>query len=354
MQNGLLLINLGTPDAPTPRAVGRFLREFLADKHVISLPSFLRYPLVYLLIAPFRKHSSAKAYQAIWTKNGSPLLGYSQALRTKLAERLGSSWTVALGMSYGKPSLFEALESLSACQNITILPLYPQFSYAATSAALHQCFGWLQSRAAIPTLKVISDFYSWPAFIEAQAELIQPHLATHDYVLFSYHGIPLRQLAFIGCPNPCKTSPQKSRTQSPCSLSSPKPCYRAQCYSTSHFLAERLGITADRYGTAFQSRLGKAAWLEPYTDQQFSVLIQQGIRQLLVVCPSFVTDCLETLEEIGIRAAIQWKQLGGTTLTLVPSLNAEETWVEGLTATLSMEEVDLDVTKNKQWLQNLN
>ncbi|CEK11434.1 ferrochelatase [Legionella hackeliae] len=327
-KNGLLLINLGTPDNPEPLAVRRYLREFLADKRVIDLPAPLRYLILYLIILPFRPKQSAHAYQAIWTKDGSPLLIHSRNLQSKLQQHLGEQWTVALGMRYGNPSLESALKELSNCDHITVLPLYPQFSSAASGSSIEKVLQLLSPNKVFPSLTIIRDFYKHPAFIKSQAALIQPHLETHDFILFSYHGIPERHLTQGHCKSVCDTPcPKINETN--------RTCYKAQCYATSYELAKQLGLSNERYTTAFQSRLGKTPWIQPYTDNILPELAQKGIKRLAVACPSFVADCLETLEEIGIRAKEQWQELGGEHFTVIPCINDSDLWVASLSEWLS-------------------
>lgn len=322
MLNGLLLINLGTPDNPSTSAVRRYLRLFLTDKRVVDLPFPLRSLLVYLCILPFRPRQTAKNYQAIWTKEGSPLLYHSQQLADHLQHRLGKKYKVALGMRYGTPSLQHALQALSQCQHLTILPLYPHYSSAATGSSIEKILQLIARQQTHPTINLIRDFYSHPSFINAQACLIKPYLHDHEYLLFSYHGIPERQILRSGCKQVCKTS-------CPSTLNNPV-CYRAQCHHTTQKLSQTLELSENQYGMSFQSRLGKTPWIQPYTDTRLKQLRQQGIKRLAIACPSFVADCLETLEEIGLRAREEWHQMGGETLTLIPSLNADDLLVEAI------------------------
>lgn len=321
MKRGLLLINLGTPDAPDTKSVRRYLREFLSDARVINLPAVIRYALLYAFILPFRPKQSAHAYQAIWTEQGSPLLVHSRNLVEKLAANLGDQYKVALGMRYGKPSLTDALSQLEDCQHLTLLPLYPQFSSAATGSSLELILELLAQKPVQPSLTLVRDFYQHAGFIHPQAELIRPYVAAHDFVLFSFHGVPERHLAKSGCANVCQSSCHNPLINN---------CYRAQCYATANQLAQVVSLPSSHYSVAFQSRLGKTPWIKPYTDEVLPQLAAQGVRRLAVVCPSFVADCLETLEEIGLRAKAQWLELGGETLSLVPCLNANEAWVEGV------------------------
>ncbi len=322
-KHGVLLINLGTPTHPGIGAVGRYLIEFLSDKRVITLPAWARFMLLYGLILPFRIKQATHAYRSIWSTNGSPLLQHSEALAQCLQERLGAPYQVALGMRYGKPRLQDALQELSACSTITVLPLYPQYASSSTGSALEVVLNGLAKQTTIPRLHIIHDFYAHPRFIDAEAILIKPHLAHHDYVLFSYHGLPEHHVHQEGCQPICKGPCLSSSTTRPT-------CYRAQCFETSRLLATRLALSPDQYGTVFQSRLGKSPWIKPYIHETLPILYQRGIRRLAIACPSFVADCLETLEEIGIKLKQQWCDLGGGHFTLIPSLNTTDPWIEAL------------------------
>ena len=321
IQNGLLLMNIGSPKAPDTSSVRRYLHTFLSDYRVINLPAPLRYLLLYAFILPFRPRRSAHAYQEIWTSEGSPLMKHSQDLCDKLQIRLGTQCKVVLGMRYSEPSISDALDQLKDCKHITILPLYPQYSSAATGSAIEKVLREMAPKAIFPSMTIIRDFYQHPAFISAQAAKIKPFIADHDYLLFSYHGLPENQLEKEGCKPVCIANcPPKSALN--------QGCYRAQCQQTSALLANEIGLTD--YATSFQSRLGKTPWIKPYTDLILTDLAARGIKRLAVACPSFVSDCLETLEEIGIRAREQWIEAGGEELTLIPCMNADDQWVEAV------------------------
>lgn len=324
MQHGLLLINIGTPNSPAVNDVSAYLRRFLTDKRVINLPSMLRYMLVYGYIVPFRAKQTALNYKAIWTKDGSPLLHYSKGLISALQSQLDADFTVRIGMHYGKPSIQEAFSELAHCQSVTILPLYPQYSSAATGSAIEKTLKIISSLEVMPSLQVIDSFYQHPAFIKVQAKLIKKHLQQEDHLLFSYHGLPEQQLIAAGCKSIC-TSP------CPNPLEKNPGCYKAQCHQTSHLLANELGLESRHYSSSFQSRIGRLPWIKPYTDEVLTNLARQGIKNLVVSCPSFVTDCLETLEEIGLRAKEQWHSLGGERFVLVPSLNNDPAWAKAIT-----------------------
>lgn len=327
-KKGVLLLNLGTPDAPDVKHVRRYLSEFLTDRRVITLPWPLRYLLVYSLILPIRPFQSARNYQKIWTEQGSPLLYISQNSAQKLQQVLGSEFMVELGMRYGNPSIATALDKLSSCESLTILPLYPQYASSSTGSALEQTLSLISRKYSIPTLKIINSYYNHPAFIESQAALIRPYQNRADHILFSYHGLPESHLKDSGCKTICNVP-------CPAPLQSNPGCYRSQCFETSRQLAKTLDLTESQYTTSFQSRLGKTPWIRPYTDDILSELAQQGIKRLAVSCPSFTVDCLETLEEIGMAAKNQWMELGGTSFELIPALNDNDSWILGLSQIIS-------------------
>lgn len=324
MKKGLLLINLGTPDKPDNNSVRQYLREFLADPRVLTLAAPLRYLLLYGFILPFRTKNTASAYQSIWTPEGSPLREISLKLLKKIQERLGDEVLVSFGMRYGTPSIHTALEELNQCTHITILPLYPQYSSAATGSSIQKVLNYFAGKTIIPSLNIIRDFHNHPSFINAQAELIKPYVNNHDYILFSYHGLPQQHLVDGGCTKKCENASCPSTTKQDTA------CYRAQCLQTTNSIAQTLKLTPQQHSSSFQSRLGKTPWIKPYTDDELQRLAQCNIKQLAVACPSFVTDCLETLEEIGIRANQQWQKLGGERLTLIPCLNDNSQWVDAL------------------------
>lgn len=328
MKKGLLLINLGTPKHPTLWAVWQYLRIFLADKRVITLPVVLRYLLLYGFILPFRISKTKHAYRAIWTEKGSPLRVYGDLLCQKLQEKFGDTYQVALGMRYGYPSIESALNRLQTCEHLTILPLYPQYSSAATGSSLEAVLQKIAKKNAVPALTVIRQFYDHPAFIKAQARLITSYLTDFDMLIFSYHGLPEQHLLQQGCAKICtKACDTSSRPTSD--------CYRAQCYQTSTLLAHTLELSPHQYTTVFQSRLGRTPWIQPYMENVLRELAAGPVKRIVIACPSFVADCLETLEEIGLRAREFWRELGGEQLTLVPCLNAEDVWCDALVSITS-------------------
>jgi ferrochelatase len=332
MRTGLLLINLGTPQAPTTGAVRRYLREFLGDPRVLDIGAIGRALLLNLIILPRRPAKSAEAYRAIWdAERGSPLLYHSRDLAVAVAEQLGASWHVELAMRYGEPSLAAALEAFarSEVERIVVLPLFPQYASSSTGTAQARVMELASERWNVPALDFVPAFYNDPGFVTAFAEVARPVLAEFrpDHLLFSFHGLPVRQVV--------KTDAGGTicfqREQCCDELKNPN-CYRAQSYATARAVASRLELATERYTVCFQSRLGRTPWIEPYTDHVIDQLARSGTKRLAVMCPAFVADCLETVEEIGIRARAQWKAAGGEELILVPSLNATQPWVDAVCA----------------------
>jgi ferrochelatase len=331
---GLLLANLGTPRSPSTRDVRRYLREFLMDPNVLEMPALSRWALVHLAILPRRPRVAAAAYAKIWSERGSPLLHHSLDLRDRLAEELGSDFRVALGMRYGDPSLASALQQLreAGTGRLVLFPLFPQSARASTTTAIER----VRELGGDPdgSMRIVRPFFDHPAHIAALAEVARPALAGFepDHVLFSYHGLPQSSLR-TGSGSPlcltrascCDAITNENAT-----------CYRAQCFATSRALIASLDLDPEDCSTAFQSRLGRQPWIKPYTDFQLPLLIEGGVRRLAVFCPSFVADCLETLEEIAIRGREQWRSLGGEELELIPCPNAEPPFVSAA-ATLVRE-----------------
>jgi ferrochelatase len=327
---GALLINLGTPDAPRPREVRAYLREFLSDPRVIDIPALPRKLLLEAVILPTRPRRTAAAYAKVWSDAGSPLLVHGEALRAALEQRLGASWAVALGMRYGRPSLDTALRRLEerGVREVIALPLFPQYSTAATGSALAALFE-APAAGRLHRVRALRPFYDDPGFIATWRDIAAPALAEFraDHVLFSYHGLPERQIraadptrghCLVGAD--CCTRPHTAHAT----------CYRAQCYATTEALVAALGLDAAHTSTSFQSRLGRTPWLRPFTDHVLPELAAARVRRLAILCPSFAADCLETVEEIGIRAREQWRTLGGEELLLVDCPNAHPTWVEAV------------------------
>ncbi len=329
--NGLLLINLGTPAAPETAAVRRYLREFLSDPRVLDIGRLGRAALLNLIILPTRPRKSAAAYKQIWTDRGSPLLTYSQDLAAGVQERLGPSWVVKLGMRYGAPSLAEALRALlqAGVQRLVVLPLYPQYSAASTGSSIEEVFRLVGPLWVTPNLSLVEPFFDDPGFIAAFAARGRPILQAEkpDHILFSYHGLPERQIRKAD-----DTGAHCLASATCCDqmVAANRACYRAQCYATTRHLAQALDLRSEDYTVCFQSRLGRTPWIRPYTDVVLPELRSRGKRRIVVFCPAFVADCLETLEEIGIRARADFLAAGGESLTLVPSLNAMPEWIDAV------------------------
>lgn len=299
------------------------------DRHVLDVPPVLRWLIVNLFVLPFRPRRSARLYARIWdaagADTGSPLLHHSQRCRDRLAANLDIP--VALAMRYGNPGIAAAVDELAGAgvNNFLLIPLYPQHADSTRTTSIEA------ARAALPagaSLKVLPPFYDAPPYLDAQAGLIAKHLPSHwDHLLFSYHGLPERHIR--------KADPTGAHclaTDNCCLKSSPAhaTCYRHQAYQTSRLLAERLNVAPDRYGVSFQSRLGRAPWLTPYTDRELAALPARGVRDLVVACPAFTADNLETLEEIGITGRKTFLAAGGSTLTLAPCLNDAPDWIGAL------------------------
>lgn len=312
----VILVNVGTPQSPEPDDVGIYLKEFLMDENIITIPRPFRDILVKGLIVPKRKFSSSEKYKKIWTSAGSPLLVESKALQKKLQIFLGNDWNVEIGMQVGKPALKEILEQQKS--DIYFCPLYPQYATATTGSAL--------SAVKDKNVRVLKPFYNADWFIKAQAANIQKVLKPQDHLLLSYHGLPISQLKQKN--SFCYQSADCCLKHNSCEMN----CYKAQCLKTTDLLKKELGLK--EVSTGFQSRLGRAKWIEPSTEQVMRSLVDKGVRHLKVACPSFVADCLETLEEIGIELKNEFISLGGESFELIPCVNDSDIFVKGLSAHL--------------------
>lgn len=323
---GVLLINVGTPDAPTPVAVRRYLAEFLSDPFVVDIPAPLRFLLLHLFILPFRPKRAAAAYQKIWTERGSPLRFHGEDLRSKLAARTGRS--VTLGMRYGNPSLRAALDELVDAEvtEVQVLPLFPQYSQSAWQTAAVASRRLADERNL--EISFVPPFFDHPGFLAALADGARPTLEEFepDHLLISFHGLPERHIRRSD-----RSKEGYCLTRADCCkeiVEENRDCYRAQCHATARGLAELLDLGPDGWDMAFQSRLGRTPWIRPFTDHRITELAATGCRRLAVICPSFVADCLETLEEIQIRARESFLAAGGEDLRLIPTVNSSDAWVE--------------------------
>lgn len=328
MKTGVLLLQLGTPDSPDVPDVRRYLAEFLGDPRVVDLPSPIRWLLLHGVILRIRPRRTAEAYAKIWTEHGSPLLLHTQALAEAVAERLGDGFQVAVGMRYKSPTIGGAVDRLlqAGCDRLVILPLFPQYSAAATGSALEAAMREVATRWNVPAVTTVVDFFDHPGFVRAVAAVARPLIESHrpDHLIFSYHGLPERQVRRSG-PGWCLEKQDCCRRVGEAN----RFCYRAQCHATTAALVEELGLDVP-HTTAFQSRLAGQRWITPYTDRELDRLYREGVRRPAVLTPSFTADCLETLEEIGIRAREQWRDLGGDELLVVPCVNASDVWADAL------------------------
>jgi ferrochelatase len=324
-KQAVLLVNLGTPDNCDPSAVRRYLKEFLSDPRVIDLSCFIRWPLVNWFILPSRHKKSAALYQKIWEEGGSPLLINMRRLTAALNLTLGPDYQIEFAMRYQQPNMAATLAKFKNCHRLTVIPLFPQYSSAATGSAIEAVLKLLSGRWNIPEIRIIRDFYNLPGFIQAYAELIKTHTKATDFVLFSYHGLPERHINKSLCQAQCDHVQACPMVQEDNLF-----CYRAQCYATTELIAAALDLQPHQYAVSFQSRLGRTPWIKPYTDLLLPDLIHRNIKNLAVVSPSFVSDCLETLEEINIRTRAQWQALGGHSFTSIPCVNDSPLWVDAL------------------------
>jgi ferrochelatase len=324
--SGVLLINLGSPDSPSVSDVRHYLREFLMDPRVIDSPWPIRALVVYGMILPRRPRQSAEAYEKIWTSEGSPLVVHGRRVRAALEERLGLP--VELAMRYRHPSAGAGLRRLvdRGVRRAALIPLFPHYAMSSYETAVEHVLKTRDRSAAELELEVAKPYFADPVYIAAFVESASGYLrAGYDHLLFSFHGIPERHLRKSDPTGThCLRSPDCCQQPSPAHAT----CYRAQCFRTVEAFVEQTGIT--RYSVAFQSRLGRDPWLRPYTDQEIPRLAQSGVKRLLVICPAFVADCLETIEEIGMRGRESFMKAGGESFELIPCLNDRSEWIHAL------------------------
>ena len=314
LQTGVLITNLGTPDEPTPRALRRYLKEFLWDPRVVEVPRPLWWCILNGIILNLRPRRSAAAYRKIWTEEGAPLLLHTRALAAGLEERLqarfGAGLKLDFAMRYGQPSITDAIERLqqAGVTRLLVLPLYPQYSGATTASTFDAIAEDFRTRRWLPELRMINHYHDFPAYIEALATSVEAHWSNYgraDRLVFSYHGVPRRYLD-EGDP------------------------YFCECQKTSRLLAARLGLEPDSWITTFQSRFGREEWLRPYTDETLKALPAQGVASVQVLCPGFAADCLETIEEIGQENRDYFLAAGGERYEYIPALNAQPAHLDAL------------------------
>jgi ferrochelatase len=328
---GVILLNLGTPESPSIKSVRKYLKEFLMDPFVLDIPWILRSLLVKAVILPFRPKKSSHAYQQIWTEQGSPLALHHNALAQKLQIALGDSYIIKTAMRYGKNDIKTALQELSLSEKddkLILFPLYPQYAWASSESSLSLAKSLFEKNIPDVTCFSVKPFFAEKGFIECTAKRIcQTRDKGFEHFLFSFHGIPVHQtqkktLPHSGCAEKSSCCDQIRYNNAY--------CYRAQCFETARKVAEKSNLTPDQYSVSFQSRLGRTPWIKPYTDHFLKDLAQKGIKKLAVCCPSFVADCLETLEEVGIRTKQDWLDIGGTSFELIPCLNSDPDWVQAV------------------------
>lgn len=327
-QRGVLLVNLGSPNSPKVGDVRKYLREFLMDGRVLDAPYPIRFGVVYFAILPFRPKQSAEAYHQIWTAEGSPLVVTSRKVRDRLQARL--DLPVELAMRYQNPSIPSAIAKLHAqnVEELLLIPMFPHYAMSSFESAVRRVEEVLAEVAPKISLSVMPPYYAQPDYIRALVASAADYLKEdYDHLLFSFHGIPERHLR--------KSDPTKNHClvkENCCNVpsSARQTCYRAQCFQTVRAFAELAGLPAGKFSVSFQSRLGRDPWLRPYTDHVIEEMARAGTKKLLVICPAFVADCLETLEEIGMRGRESFLECGGQELTLISCMNEHPAWIAAL------------------------
>lgn len=333
MKTGILVVNLGTPDSYKENDVTRYLREFLMDGRVIDIPAWKRWLLVNIIIAPFRAKKVSKEYQKLWLDEGSPLLVYGRRFAEKLEKQYNSEKIkVVLAMRYQNPSISNGLEELRefGAKRIIVFPMFPQYASATTGSIAEKIMRITADWNVIPSIQFINSYHKDIAYIEVFAEKVQIDIEKYrpDHVLFSYHGLPERQLgkANEGKAVYCRFPNCDCRKEN-----GNKPyCYRNACFETSKLISQKSGLPEDKFSTSFQSRLGKSPWIQPYTDDEIAALHKKGVKNLLVVSPSFVADCLETTLEIGEQYRDLFLETGGEKFNYTTSLNENDKWISAV------------------------
>jgi ferrochelatase len=324
-KTGVLLVNLGTPDSPSVGDVRPYLSQFLNDPRVIDIPWLARKLLVNFIIVPFRAPKSAAIYKKLWTDQGSPLLYHSENARRLLQESLGSDYEVHLAMRYKNPSIPDVLEVMRKRNyaTIVVLPMFPQYASASTGSALEEVMDVIKKWWVIPQLKMISQYYDHPLFIDALVARARKYdIGSYDHVLFSYHGLPRRHVDKVYMNGDCEDEQCTHQIDD-----DNKFCYQATCYATTRLLAGKLGISPERYTVCFQSRLDEK-WLKPFSDKVVEECAKKGMKKILAFSPAFTADCLETVIEIGDEYQHLFKENGGEKVQLVESLNDHPIWIK--------------------------
>jgi ferrochelatase len=328
MTKGVLLVNLGSPDSPSESDVRRYLREFLMDGRVLDVNWFVRFCVVHFAILPSRPKQSAHAYQSVWTPEGSPLIVTSRHLQAKL--QLEVSVPVELAMRYQNPSIPDAIRRLAGkgVNDVLLIPLFPHYAMSSFETAVERVKQVAASLAPGMKIQVQPPYYNQPDYLTALVNSAKPFLDRgYDHLIFSFHGVPERQIRKsdpTGCH--CLTAANCCESPSPAHAT----CYRAQCFKTAAAFVAAANVPREKYSISFQSRLGRDPWLKPYTDFELPKLAKQGVKRLLVICPAFVSDCLETLEEIGMRGRDSFLEAGGKDFALIPCMNEHPLWIQAL------------------------
>jgi len=329
-KKGVLLINLGSPDSTSVADVRKYLGEFLMDGRVLDAPYPIRWCIVNLSILPTRPKESAAAYEKIWTKQGSPLVATSRNVQRDLQQRLGNGTPAVLAMRYQSPGVESAIASLKlrGVTDLLVVPLFPHYAMSSFETAFVHVQTVIAKKAPEMRVKVVAPYYKHPEYIAALAASASEYLKTgFDHLLFSFHGLPERHLRKSDSTGKhCLKSPDCCETPNPAHNT----CYRAQCLMTVRAFVEATRVPQGKYSVAFQSRLGRDPWLKPYTDFELERLAKDGVKKLLVICPAFVSDCLETLEEIAMRGRETFLRAGGSELVAIPCLNEHPRWLEAL------------------------
>lgn len=326
MKKGILLINLGSPDSTKTSDVRKYLREFLSDKKVIDI-WFVRNIILNLFILPFRPKKSAEAYRKIWWKEGSPLIVLTERLQAKLSKK--TDYPIAIGMRYGNPSIEKGLAELKAqgCEHIFVIPLYPQYAMSTIETVVDKTIEVQKKKFKEMKLDFLSPFYDDDDYITILANSIKKELPDNfDKLLFSYHGVPERHIYKTDKTKTCELGNCCFKEDNP----SHKTCYRHQCYKVTELTREKLGFSKEQVMQTFQSRLGNDPWLQPYTDATLGNWPEQGVKNIAVVAPAFVSDCLETLEEIAMEGKEEFIEAGGESFKYIPCLNDSDEFVDFL------------------------
>lgn len=343
MRKALLLVNLGTPDSPEPRDVGRYLKEFLMDPLVIDKPFWFRWLLVNGIVVPFRSKKSAKLYKTIWFEEGSPLRVYTEAVLAKvraLVAQNGDDLVVDYAMRYANPGLLSVLERMTSADElseITVVPMYPQFAQSTSLSIIHMVQKWQKESGFKGKVSIVKNFYDHPGFIEPMAARINEQLAKADYdgLIFSFHSCPISHLSPYHTRDPEDYKAKEGGKG--CAICEPigdhnRDCYRAQCLGTVAAARQHIADKDIPIEVGFQSRVGIDPWIEPFTTDVVEMVAKRGWKRVAVVCPSFVSDCLETLEEIAIGENEAFQEHGGDQLDLIPAVNDDDRFAEGLLA----------------------